>query len=68
MIESKKNVNIFLMMNQMIKNNFQEYFMNEYELLVSEVQKKHQLLKQICFKILDAMDCTVMVEFILKNR
>ena len=29
--------------------------MNEYELLVSEVQKKHQLLKQICFKILDAM-------------
>ena len=42
--------------------------MNEYELLVSEVQKKHQLLKQICFKILDAMGCTVMVEFILKNR
>lgn len=50
MIGSKKNVNIFLMMNQMIKNNFQEYFMNEYELLVSEVQKKAPVIETDLFQ------------------
>ena len=50
MIGSKKNVNIFLMMIQMIKNNFQEYFMNEYELLVSEVQKKAPVIETDLFQ------------------
>ena len=50
MIKSKKNANIFLMMNQMIKNNFQEYFMNEYELLVSEVQKKAPVIETDLFQ------------------
>ena len=45
MIGSKKNVNIFL-----IKNNFQEYFMNEYELLVSEVQKKAPVIETDLFQ------------------
>ncbi|EIR9756246.1 toxin [Enterococcus faecalis] len=38
------------MMNQMIKNNFQEYFMNEYELLVSEVQKKTPVIETDLFQ------------------